>query len=394
VVDLGLSPLCESFVAPDDADDAETFFPLHARVCDGCFLVQLGEYVAPDEIFREYAYFSSYSDTWLAHASSYVDEVTERFGLDARSFVVELASNDGYLLRNFVARRIPAVGIEPARNVAEAARAHGVETLTEFFGTTFAEDIVADRGPADLVIANNVLAQVPDLNDFVQGISILLAPTGVVTVEFPHLGRLLEDVQYDTIYHEHFSYFSFLTARRVCAQHGIEVFDVEELATHGGSLRLFGQHVGGPHTVSGNVAALVDRETLAGLDTLAPYAEFRERVEESKWSLVETLVAARRAGKHVAGYGAPGKGNTLLNYCGIRTDLLEYTVDRNPYKHGRLTPGTRIPIFPPERIAETRPDLILILPWNLEQEIADSLAYTAAWGASLVAPIPEVHSVR
>jgi SAM-dependent methyltransferase len=389
VVDLGMSPLCERFLTPAEADAMEPFYPLTVAVCEQCWLVQLPQYVGPETIFTEYAYFSSYSASWLDHARAYVDAIVERLELSPRHSVVELGSNDGYLLRNFVQRGIAALGVEPARNVAKAANAAGVETLAVFFGRQTAETIVAERGPADLVIGNNVLAQVPDLNDFVAGIATLLAPDGVVTLEFPHLLRLVEETQYDTIYHEHFSYFSLLAVRALLDHHGLRVFDVEELRSHGGSLRTFACHVGSERfAVLSAVERLVERELAEGYATVAPYAAFRERVEESRWGLLELLLAARRSGKRVAGYGAPGKGNTLLNYCGIRSDLLEFTVDRNPYKHGRLLPGTHIPVFPPERIAETKPDVILILPWNLREEIARQLEYTREWGAELVVPIP------
>jgi len=391
-VDLGMSPLCESFVAPEDLNRMEAFYPLHARVCERCFLVQLEEYVSPEEIFTEYAYFSAYSDSWVAHARDYADAMTERLGLGADSLVVELASNDGYLLQHFVAREIPVLGVEPARNVAQAAVERGVPTLVAFFGRETAERLLDERGPADLVAANNVLAQVPDLNDFVAGIAVLLAATGVATLEFPHLERLIEGNQFDTIYHEHFSYFSLHTTREIFAAHGLEVFDVEELPTHGGSLRVHARHEGGGEP-SDRLLALAERERRAGVTDLAYYSSFRERVEETKRALLEFLISARREGKQVVGYGAPGKGNTLLNYCGIRTDFLDYTVDRNPYKHGRALPGTRIPIHPPERIAETRPDYILILPWNLREEIVGQLAYAREWGARFVVPIPKVEVI-
>jgi SAM-dependent methyltransferase len=391
VCDLGMSPLCESFLAADQRNQMEPFYPLRADVCQRCWLVQLESYVAPESIFTEYAYFSSYSDSWVDHARRYTEAVIDRFGLGAGSMVVELASNDGYLLQHFVERGVPVLGVEPAVNVAAAAEARGVPTLTRFFGRELAGELAADRGRADLVVANNVLAQVPDLNDFVAGIARLLAPGGVVTVEFPHLVRLLEGNQFDTIYHEHFSYFSFGTARRIFGRHGIELFDVEELATHGGSLRIYGRHRDGPGPApSARVDELAAREAAAGMETLAPYLGFGARVERTKRRLLEFLVQAKDEGASIAGYGAPGKGNTLLNYCGIGTDFLDYTVDRNPYKHGRFTPGTHIPIHPPERLAETRPDYILILPWNLKDEIIAQLEYTRAWGASFVVPIPEV----
>jgi SAM-dependent methyltransferase len=391
VCDLGASPLCERFLTGEQLNQMEPFYPLRADVCERCWLVQLERYVSPEAIFTEYAYFSSYSDSWVRHARDYTELATERLGLGQGSLVVELASNDGYLLQHFVARGVPVLGIEPAVNVAEAAAARGVPTLTRFFGEELADELAGQGRRADLVVANNVLAQVPDLNSFVAGIARLLKPGGVVTVEFPHLDRLMEGNQFDTIYHEHFSYFSFGTARRIFARHGMALFDVEELPTHGGSLRIWGRRAGAANgAVSRRVTELAARELAVGLETPAPYAEFGERVVETKRRLLEFLIAARREGASIAGYGAPGKGTTLLNYCGIGTDLLDYTVDRNPYKHGRFTPGTHIPIHPPERLAETRPDYILILPWNLKDEITEQLAYTREWGARLVVPIPEV----
>ena len=390
-VDLGMSPLCESYVPPERADAMEPFYPLHARVCDGCLLVQLGNYVPAEDIFTEYAYFSSYSDSWVAHARRYAEMAIERFGLDEDSLIVEVASNDGYLLQHFVDRGIPALGIEPAANVAEAARARGVETIVEFFGRELATRLAGEDRRADLIAANNVMAHVPDLNDFVGGFAILLAPKGVLTVEVPHLLRLIENNQFDTIYHEHFSYFSFLTAQRVLAAHGLEVFDVEELASHGGSLRLYAQQAEtGRHEVGERVRELAGRERALGFDTIEAHTSFSQQVFETKWNLLEFLIEKRREGKRIAGYGAPGKGNTLLNFCGIREDLLEYTVDRNPYKHGRLLPGTRIPIRPVEELERTRPDYILILPWNLKQEIMSQLSYVREWGAQLLVPIPTV----
>jgi SAM-dependent methyltransferase len=390
-VDLGMSPLCESYVPRERLGAMEPFYPLHVRICEQCLLVQLEEFVAPEDIFTEYAYFSSYSDSWVAHAREYVDAAVERFGLDADSLVVELASNDGYLLQHVVERGIPALGVEPAANVAAVAQERGIETVVEFFGRDLGARLASEGRPADLIAANNVMAHVPDLNDFVGGMKALLAPEGVVTIEVPHLVRLVDGNQFDTIYHEHFSYFSFLSAARVLSAHGLEVFDVEELATHGGSLRLHAQHRhGGAQSVSGRVEALAEEERELGFGTLEGHAGFAPRVEETKWSLLEFLIAAHREGKTVAGYGAPGKGNTLLNYCGIRTDLLDFTVDRNPYKQGQFLPGTHIPIKDPDALQQARPDFIVILPWNLKEEIANQLSYTREWGARCVVPIPEV----
>ena len=391
VVDLGMSPLCESFLSRAQLNQMEPFYPLHVYVCERCFLVQVEQYVAPDHIFTEYAYFSSYSDSWLRHARSYVDMITARLSLGREHHVVELGSNDGYLLQYFVARGIPVLGVEPARNVADVALAKGVPTISRLFGRETARDLVADGRGADLIAGNNVLAQVPDINDFVAGIAILLKPDGVVTIEFPHLQRLMDENQFDTIYHEHFSYFSFSTAERIFAAHGLTLFDVEELPTHGGSLRIYARHAAdGSRPVSERAQALRAREDAAGFNKLERYASFTEQVHETKRRLLDFLIDARREGKSVVGYGAPGKGNTLLNYCGIRTDFLDYTVDRNPYKHGKYTPGTHIPIHPPERIAETRPDFVLILPWNLKDEIMEQMAGIRAWGGRFVVPIPDV----
>ena len=386
-----MSPLCESYLTPDQLDGPETFYPLHAYVCGECFLVQVPQYVRPEEIFTEYAYFSSYSDSWLAHARAYVEMISARFRLTSASQVVELGSNDGYLLQYFVQRGIPVLGIEPARNVAAAAIAKGVQTEVRMFGRETAQGLVARGLRADLLLGANVLAQVPDVNDFVGGMALLLAPEGIVTIEFPHLMRLMEQSQFDTIYHEHFSYFSLLSAERIFAAHGLAIFDVEELPTHGGSLRIFARHARqGPGDATERLKDLRRRERDAGFERLETYAAFTQTVHECKRRLLEFLIEARRAGKRIAGYGAPGKGNTLLNYCGIREDFVEYTVDRNPYKQGRFLPGTHIPIHAPEKLAETRPDYVLILPWNLKNEIIEQLAYVREWGGRFVVPIPRV----
>ncbi len=390
-VDLGMSPLCESFLPGDHLNEMEPFYPLHAQVCGNCFLVQLQTYVTPEHIFSDYAYFSSYSDSWLAHAKKYTDQMVERCGLGANSFVVELASNDGYLLQYFVEKRVPVLGIEPAANVAEVAKKKGVATLVKFFGRETARELAAAGKQADLLLGNNVLAQVPDLNDFVAGMKILLKASGIITMEFPHLQRLMEENQFDTIYHEHFSYFSFLTAEKIFAAHGLTLFDVEELPTHGGSLRIYGRHEeDSSKPVSARVTGLRQREEAAGYTRLETYSRFAEQVKETKRKLLEFLIQAKRGGKKIAGYGAPGKGNTLLNYCAIRSDFLDYTVDRNPYKHGRFLPGTHVPIFPPDRIYETKPDFLLILPWNLKDEIIEQNAFIREWGGKFVVPIPEV----
>jgi SAM-dependent methyltransferase len=393
-VDLGMSPLCESFVPPERFDAMEPFYPLHVRVCDRCLLVQLPEYVAPDEIFTEYAYFSAYSDSWVEHARRYAEAMIRRYGLGPSSLVVEIASNDGYLLQHFVARGIPVLGVEPARNVAEAARERGVPSVSVFFGEEAARELVASGGHADLVPANNVLAHVPDINDFVAGIAVLLAPQGVATLEFPHLLRLIEGNQFDTIYHEHYSYLTLHTVEQVFAAHGLRVVDVEELPTHGGSLRVYARHADdGSEPEHERVAGLRALESQHALDRPDGYTGFGPAVERTKRRLLEFLIGARDAGRRVAGYGAPGKGNTLLNYCGIRTDLLEYTVDRNPYKHGLALPGTRIPIHPPERLDEDPPDYVLILPWNLREEIAAQLHHLRERGTQFVVPIPAVEVV-
>jgi SAM-dependent methyltransferase len=388
-VDLGMSPLCESYLTADQLNRMEPFYPLHVKVCEECYLVQLEEYVSPEHIFTEYAYFSSYSDSWLKHCSSYVDMIAKRLGLGGRSLAVELASNDGYLLQYFVNKGIPVLGVEPAVNVAKVAEEKGVPTLVKFFGCRTAQEMVANGQAADLVIGNNVLAQVPDLNDFVGGIRILLKPGGVATLEFPHLERLMAENQYDTIYHEHFSYFSLITVEKIFAAHQLILFDVDEIPTHGGSVRIYLRHAeDDSKPVTAAVQNLRKRELGQGLDRMENYAAFGEQVMESKRALLELLIRLRREKKQVAGYGAPGKGNTLLNYCGIRTDFVEFTVDRNPYKHGRFLPGTHIPIYPVERIRECRPDYILILPWNLKAEIVAQLAYVREWGAKFIVPIP------
>ena len=394
VLDLGATPLCESFVSADRYDEAEPIFPLRAYVCERCFLVQLGVFVRPEAIFTEYAYFSSYSDSWVRHAARYAETMRARLALGPRSLVVEIGSNDGYLLQHFVAGGIPVLGIDPAGNVAEAARARGVTTLVRFFGRAVADELVAGGRRADLIAGNNVLAQVPDLHDVVGGLARLLAPRGVVTIEVPHLLRLLEGHQFDTIYHEHFSYFSLRTLNRIFARHALRCFDVEELESHGGSLRLFVCHDGdATHPTAPSVASVAEAERRGGLEELTTYDAFAERVRETKRALLTFLIEAKRARKTIAGYGAPGKGNTLLNYCGIGTDFLDYTVDRNPHKHGRFLPGSRIPIRAPEHVATTRPDYLLILPWNLSREIVTQMAHIRTWGGQFVIPIPSIQVV-
>ena len=389
-VDLGMSPLCESYLRLEQLNQMECFYPLHVFVCEKCFLVQLEEFVSPDSIFTEYAYFSSYSNSWLEHCRHYTDQMLERFRLSRKSLVVELASNDGYLLQYFVQKNVPVLGIEPAANVAKVAEEKNVPTVVKFFGKQVAAELAAEGKQADLLVGNNVLAQVPDLGDFVAGMKLLLKPRGVLTLEFPHLLKLMEENQFDTIYHEHFSYFSFLTAKEILGAYGLVLFDVEELPTHGGSLRIFGRHSDDDSKpVTSRVTELSAREEAIGLKRLESYSSFAEKVKKTKRQLLECLIGAKQARKSIAGYGAPGKGNTLLNYCGVGTDFIDYTVDRNPFKHGRFTPGTHIPIYAPERIFQTRPDYVLILPWNLKNEIMQQMARIREWGGKFIVPIPE-----
>jgi 2-polyprenyl-3-methyl-5-hydroxy-6-metoxy-1,4-benzoquinol methylase len=391
LVDLGMSPLCESILSPEQLNRIEAFYPLRVYVCANCLLVQLEEYVSPEEIFNEYGYFSSYAVSWLQHAKHYTDLMVENYGINADSLVVELASNDGYLLQYFVEKGIPVLGIEPAKNVAKVAIEKGIPTVVEFFGEKLAENLLAKGKQADLLLGNNVLAQVPDLNDFVGGMKMLLKPLGIITLEFPHLSCLMKENQFDTIYHEHFSYFSFIAIEKILAAHQLTIFDVEELTTHGGSLRIYARHTADTsRPISARVNELRSREVAAGLMQMETYSAFAEQVKETKRKLLEFLIKIKREGKSICGYGAPGKGNTLLNYCGIGTDFLDYTVDRNPYKHGKFTPGTHIPIFPPEKIQETRPDYVLILPWNFKDEIMEQQAGIKAWGGQFIVPIPEV----
>ena len=392
-IDLGLSPLCEGFRREDQIDSVEHYYPLHVYVCDACHLVQLKAYVSPEEIFTEYAYFSSYSTSWVAHAKAYCEDVTRRYGLGSDSLAVELASNDGYLLQHFVPLGVPVLGIEPAVNVARVAIEKGIPTRTEFFGTALARTLLDEGVRADLVIGNNVLAQVPDLNDFVAGMAMILKPEGVITLEFPHLERLIAENQFDTIYHEHFSYFSLLFTVKLAAKHGLKVVDVEELQSHGGSLRVHLALAGSRHSVGERVHEVLARERLRGLDRIEGYDGFAGKAAALKRDLLSVLIAARNEGKSICGYGAPGKGNTLLNYCGIGRDFLDFTVDRNPYKHGRYTPGMQIPILPVEALDEARPDYILILPWNLQREIAKQMAHVAAWGGKFIVPVPFVRVV-
>ncbi|RED37974.1 methyltransferase family protein [Rhodopseudomonas thermotolerans] len=387
--DLGMSPLSNAFVAPQRLGNGETFYPLQAFVCDSCFLVQLAEFESPENIFGDYLYFSSFSTSWLDHAKRYVEEMTQKLSLGGSSQVVELASNDGYLLQYFVAKGIPALGIEPAANVAEVARAKGVPTHVDFFGAEVARRLRDDGKAADLLLGNNVLAHVPALNDFVEGIAILLKPDGRVTMEFPHLLRLIESNQFDTIYHEHFSYLSLTAVDTLFRRHGLVVVDVDELPTHGGSLRIHARHAAAAE-IAPSVPALLDREQAHGLRTIETYTSFDRQVQATKRALLTFLIKAKSAGKSIVGYGAAAKGNTLLNFCGIRSDFVDYVADRSPHKQGLYLPGTHIPVVAPERIAETKPDYVLILPWNLREEIADQLAFVREWGGRFVVPIPNV----
>ncbi|WP_319525817.1 class I SAM-dependent methyltransferase [uncultured Desulfosarcina sp.] len=390
-VDLGMSPLCQTHISPDQLNRYEYFYPLKAFVCSHCFLVQLDEYVPPQEIFTEYAYFSSYAESWVAHARQYVEMVVERFALTGQSAVLEIASNDGYLLQHFIERGIPARGIDPAANVAKVAIEKGIPTVVDFFGEKSASDYRKTYGGVDLLLGNNVLAHVPDINDFVKGMKVVLNPKGVITMEFPHLFRLMEQNQFDTIYHEHFSYLSFHAVEKIFATHGITLFDVDELKSHGGSIRIYGRHSENAELeICENVERIKAVERSAGLLDMETYHQFNTRVVETKRKILSFLIDAKNRGKTIVGYGAPGKGNTLLNYCGIRQDFLDYTVDRSPYKQGLYTPGTRIPIFAPEKINETKPDYLFILPWNLKKEIMAQMSFIKDWGGKFVVPIPEV----
>lgn len=390
-VDLGMSPLSNSYLKKENLLGMERFFPLHVFVCEKCFLVQLPAFETPEGIFSDYAYFSSYSDSWLEHCRKYVEQMNERYHYDKNSLVVEVASNDGYLLQYFHKNGIPVLGIEPAANVAKVAQQKGINSLVRFFGIALASELRTLGRQADLIIGNNVLAHVPDINDFVGGLKILLKDDGVITIEFPHLLNLIEQNQFDTIYHEHFSYLSLYTAEKIFANHDLRIFDVEEVPTHGGSLRIYGCHdMDNSKPSSDRVKDLRRREVSKGITQLACYASFGQRVHETKRKLLSFLIEAKKNGKTVVGYGAPAKGNTLLNYCGIRTDFLDYTVDRSPHKQGLFLPGTHIPIYAPEKINETHPDYVLILPWNLKDEISQQMAHINKWGGRFVVPIPEV----
>jgi len=388
--DLGTSPLCEEFVKPEDHNKPQMFYPLHALVCENCFLVQVNEYVSPEDIYEDYYYFSSYSDSWLKHAQHYVDMITKRYSLGEKSFVVEIASNDGYLLQYFNEKKIPVLGVEPSENVARESIRKGIPTEKVFFGTGSAKDLKHKYGAADLILGNNVLAHVPDIGDFVKGLKHMLKTTGIMTFEFPHLMRLVENNQFDTIYHEHFSYFSLLTVNSIFSEHGLKVFDVEELPTHGGSIRIYVAHEENPgEKVSDKISSLIKKEIEMGYQNVDFYKNFAKKVELTKRKILQLLIELKNDGRSIAGYGAPGKGNTLLNYCGIRRDFIDYTVDRNPNKHGYFCPGSLIPIFHPDKIKETKPDYVFILPWNLKDEIMDQLEYIRQWGGKFIIPIPE-----
>jgi hypothetical protein len=389
-VDLGMSPPCESYLAASQLDEAEKFYPLHVRICESCLLVQLPAYIPPEDIFSDYAYFSSYSDSWVAHARRFVDEAASRLGLGSESFIVEVASNDGYLLQHSVARGIRSLGVEPAANIAEVARSRGIETEIAFLGEQTGRDVAARHGKADLVVANNVFAHVPDIVDFSKGLRALVADSGQVSIEVQHLPKLIEGNEYDTIYHEHYSYLTLQTAKRVLATADLTVVDIEELPTHGGSMRIWSAPAAGHVEVAPSVARVLAEEAAAGLDTVEGHDGFAHQVATARNDFVEFLIACQRTGMRVAGYGAPGKGNTLLNHCGIHSDLMEFTVDRNPHKHGLFLPGSRIPIYPVERLAQERPNYVVIMPWNLRDEITAQLAYVRDWGGRFVVSLPKL----
>ncbi|MEO8592708.1 MAG: class I SAM-dependent methyltransferase [Candidatus Solibacter sp.] len=389
--DLGMSPFANSYVAPGHLGRMEPFYPLCVFACSNCLLVQLEEFESPEAIFSDYAYFSSFSAAWLEHSRQYVDLMIPRFGLTGDSKVVEIASNDGYLLQYFVAKGIPVLGVEPAANVAEVAVRNGVPTRVMFFGEQTARQLSEEGHAADLIAGNNVFAHVPDLHSFVAGLKILLKPQGTITLEFPHLLQLLRHNQFDTIYHEHFSYLSLLAVERVMGEHGLGVFDVDQLPTHGGSLRIYAKHREDASRIG--TAQLVEvrrMESAAHLDSIEAYRSFAPKIQKVKFDLLEFLIHQKREGNQVVGYGAPAKGNTLLNYCGVGPELLAYTVDRSPHKQGMFLPGTRIPIFSPERIAETKPAYVLILPWNLRDEVASQMSHIREWGGRFVVTIPEL----
>jgi SAM-dependent methyltransferase len=392
--DLGVSPLSNSYVDPARLNEGEQVFPLHVYVCTKCFLVQLPEFTSPANIFVEYAYFSSFAQSWLRHCSDYCDMIAVRNKLGKDSLVVEVASNDGYMLQYFLAKGIPVLGVEPARNVGEKARAKGIETVSEFFGTATAKNLASQGRKADLMIANNVLAHVPDINDFAAGFEVLLKPEGVITFEFPHLLKLIEQNQYDTIYHEHFSYLSYIAVKAVMERHGLRIFDVDRVSTHGGSLRIYGCHRDSAHAETGNVATLLKDELAAGLDKLDTYEQFGEKVKKLKRNVLSFLIGLKDQNKSIVGYGAAAKGNTMLNYCGLGVDFIDFVADKNPYKQGKLLPGTHIPVLPPEHIDAARPDYILILPWNLRDEVVSQLSDIRKWGGRFITAIPDIRVIE
>lgn len=392
--DLGMSPLANSYLKAEQLQKMEPFYPLHTYVCGNCHLVQLQEFESPENIFSDYAYFSSYSDSWLKHAKEYTDLMIRRFEFNAKSHVVEIASNDGYLLQYFKEKGVPVLGIEPAANVAEAAIAKQIPTMVKFFGTKTAKELAAEGGHADLIIGNNVLAHVPGLNDFVIGLKTLLKPQGIITMEFPHLMRLMDENQFDTIYHEHFSYFSFITVNKIFTSHGLKIFDVDELPTHGGSLRIYAAHAeNASRPVEKRAMELLRREEEGGFKNMEFYSTFGEKVKETKRAILDFMIKEKRSGKSFAAYGAPAKGNTLLNYCGIRSDFIDYTVDRSPHKQRLFLPGVHIPIYHPDRVRETKPDYLVILPWNLKDEITEQMSHIRTWGGKFVVLIPEVQVI-
>ncbi len=392
--DLGMSPLSNSYLKPEDLQKMEPFYPLHVYICENCYLVQLPEFQSPEKIFRDYAYFSSYSETWLNHAKVYAQLMIDRFGFTTKSHVIEIASNDGYLLRYFKEKSIPVLGVEPAHNVAQVATAAGIPTMVKFFSVETAKELTNEGKQADLLVGNNVLAHVPDLNDFVEGMKIVLKPRGVITMEFPHLMRLMEENLFDTIYHEHFSYFSLITVEKVFSAHGLTLFDVEELSTHGGSLRIYACHTEDTSKpIDKRISELRDREKNAGFRNMDHYLSFADRVRETKRNILDFLIRVKREKKSIVGYGAPAKGNTLLNYCGVSTDFIDYTVDRNPHKQGHYLPGSHIPIYSPNKIKDTKPDYLLILPWNLKEEIMGQMFYVRDWGCKFLLLIPDVEVI-
>lgn len=389
--DLGMSPLANSYLKQEELQQVEPYYPLHVNVCKECYLVQLPEFTPPENIFSDYAYFSSYSEQWLNHSKAYTEMIIDRFGFDSKSQIVEIASNDGYLLQYFKEKNIPILGIEPAMNVAKVAIDSGIPTITKFFGVVTAKTLIDNNKNGDLIIANNVLAHVPDLNDFVEGMKILLSPNGIITVEFPHLMHLMDNNQFDTIYHEHFSYFSFMTVNSVFAAHDLKIFDVDEISTHGGSLRIYACHrKNRMRSVSKRVKTLLSRENDFGLHKIETYLSFNEKIRAVKRNILDFMIKVKNQKRSLVGYGAPAKGNTLLNYCGIRTDFLDYTVDRSPHKQGCFLPGTHIPIYHPDHIKETKPDFLVILPWNIKDEIMDQMDFIRTWGGKFVVFIPEV----